>query len=40
MLLRADIAHSREGVQVSVSMSDSFRLQRHDRVTADVPFVP
>jgi hypothetical protein len=40
MLLRADIAHSREGVQVFVSMSDSFRLERHARVTADVPFVP
>jgi len=40
MLLRADIAHSREGLQVFVSMSDSFRLHRHDRVTADVPFVP
>jgi hypothetical protein len=40
MLLRVDIAHSHEGLQVFVSMSDSFRLHRHDRLTADVPFVP
>ncbi|PWT81561.1 MAG: hypothetical protein C5B57_10210 [Blastocatellia bacterium] len=38
-LVRADVGHSREGFQVYVSMTDSFRLKRLDRLTANTPFV-
>jgi outer membrane protein assembly factor BamA len=39
-LVRVDVSHSREGVHVYVSMTDSFRLKRLDRLTAKAPFVP
>ena len=40
-LVRADIGHSNEGLQLFVSLTDSFRLKRLDRVTGtDAPFVP
>jgi surface antigen Omp85-like protein len=39
-LLRADVGRSGEGFRVYVSMTDSFRLKRLDRLTAEAPFVP